>query len=118
MKNFKWENGRQDSGYAKMLIATSKFPIPWDFYILKYPIGSEIKEHVDPVSDRNHYRLNIIIKKPEKGGIFFAEKSIINKSRIKFFRPDLYKHSLTRIEKGTRYVLSIGWAPRNKSFGS
>ncbi|MDD5165040.1 MAG: 2OG-Fe(II) oxygenase [Candidatus Pacebacteria bacterium] len=112
MKNFRWESGRQDSGYSKMLIATAKFPIPWDFYILKYPVGSEIHEHVDTVTDRAHYRLNIIIKKPKKGGNFFSEKTIFNSSRIKLFRPDLYKHSLTRIEKGTRYVISIGWAPR------
>lgn len=113
MKNFRWEKGRQDSRYSKMLIATAKFPVPWDFYILKYPVGSEIKEHVDPVSDRCHYRLNIIIKKAKKGGEFFTEKSIINTSRIKFFRPDLYKHSLTKIEKGSRYVISIGWAVKN-----
>lgn len=114
MKNFKWENGRQDSGYSKMLIATSKFPIPWDFYILKYPVGSEIREHVDPVTDSKHYRLNIIVKKAKKGGDFFTEKSIINLPRIKFFRPDLSKHSLTKIEKGSRYVVSIGWAVKNK----
>jgi len=114
MKNFKWEIGRQQSGYYKMLIATSKFPIPWDFYILKYPINSAIGEHVDPVTDRAHYRLNIIVKKPKKGGQFFCEKCIINTPRIKLFRPDLYKHSLTTIEEGSRYVVSIGWTSKIK----
>ena len=93
-----------------MLIASALFPIPWDCYILKYPTGSEIKEHVDPLTNQNHYRLNIVIKKPRKGGVFYAEKTIINTPRIKLFRPDIYKHSLTPIEEGTRYVLSIGWA--------
>jgi hypothetical protein len=110
MKYFTWEEGRQETGYLKMLIGTAKFPMPWDIYILKYPVGSEIPPHVDPVTDRNHYRLNIILKKPKKGGEFFSEKTIINTDRIKLFRPDLYKHSLSKIEQGSRYVLSIGWA--------
>ena len=110
MKYFTWENGRQETGYSKMCIVSTRFPIGWDFYILKYSVGSEIPAHTDPVSDRNHYRLNIIVRKPKKGGEFFCEKTIINTDRIKLFRPDLYKHSLTKIEEGERYVLSIGWA--------
>lgn len=112
MKYFTWEKGRQETGYSKMLIGTATFPFPWDIYILKYPTGSEIPPHVDGVTDRKHYRLNIIVKKPEKGGEFFCEKTIINTDRIKLFRPDLYKHLLTKVEKGERYVLSIGWAPK------
>jgi len=28
---------------------------------------------------------------------------------VAFFRPDVSKHSVTKVEGGTRYVLSIGW---------
>lgn len=112
---FKWISGRQSSGYSKMLIASYKFPIPFDFYFLKFPEGSFIKEHIDPVeSGYKHYRLNIILKKSKLGGEFISEKHIFETSRIKFFRPDIYKHSVSKIEKGNRYVLSFGFLIKNK----
>lgn len=109
MKNFRWEKGRQDSGYYKMLIFTAKFPLPFDWYILKYPVGSSIPEHTDKVDIGKHYRLNIILKKPKIGGVFSCSRTILNTNRIKLFRPDLYAHSLSMIEEGERIVMSIGW---------
>lgn len=112
---FKWISGRQTSGYFKMLLATSNFPIPFDLYFLKFPEGSFIKEHIDPVkSGYKHFRLNIILKKSKIGGEFISEKHIFESSRIKFFRPDIYKHSVTKIEKGNRYVLSFGFLIKDK----
>ena len=106
----KWEIGRQVSGYSKMLILTGKFPIPFDMYLLKFPQGSFIKEHVDAVQEGyKHFRLNIILKKSKSGGIFKAEKNIFETSRIKFFRPDIYKHSVSKVDSGYRLVLSIGF---------
>lgn len=106
----KWEIGRQVSGYSKMLILTGKFPIPFDFYLLKFPEGSFIKEHVDPVEfGYKHYRFNIILKKSKLGGEFISETHIFETDRVKFFRPDIYKHSVSQIKKGTRIVLSLGF---------
>ena len=48
------------------------------------------------------------------GGEFISEKHIFESSRIKFFRPDIYKHSVTKIEKGNRYVLSFGFLIKDK----
>jgi hypothetical protein len=48
------------------------------------------------------------LKKPERGGVFRAEKVIFNLfNRIYFFRPDKYLHSVSKIEKGHRKLLSI-----------
>lgn len=117
MSNFKWlkwDNGRQNSGYSKMLLAINPFLIPFDFYLLKFEDGSFIPEHTDPAKKGfKHYRLNIIIKKSESGGDFISEKNIINLPRIKFFRPDLYKHSVTTVMGGSRYVLSFGFLIRD-----
>jgi hypothetical protein len=107
---FEWKIGRQLSGYSKMLLMTVKFPLPFDIYLLKFTEGSFIKEHVDEVNEGyKHFRLNIILKKSKIGGIFSAEKSIFENSRIKFFRPDIYKHSVSKVESGYRIVLSIGF---------
>lgn len=115
MKWLNWESGRQNSGYKKMLLLVNHFWIPFDFYFLKFEEGSCIPEHTDPVKlGYKHYRLNIIVKKSKSGGEFISEKNILNFSRIKFFRPDLYKHSVTTVVGGSRYVLSFGFLLKNK----
>lgn len=115
MKWLKWQKGRQESGYDKMLLATAKWPVPFDFYLLKFPTGSKINTHVDPVATgMKHYRINIIIWRAIKGGEFVSEQTIVDWPRIKLFRPDVVPHSVTRVEEGTRYVLSIGWLRHEK----
>jgi len=109
LKYFKWINGRQNSGYKKILLATLCWPVAFDCYIIKYEIGSFIPNHKDPVSGKNHFRLNILLKKSSLGGDFVCEKTILNWSRLKLFRPDRYYHSVSKIVSGNRYVLSIGW---------
>lgn len=106
---FRWREGRQETGYFKMLLLWSKIPVPFDIYILKYPEGSQITPHVDQVTSGKHYRLNIILKNAKAGGIFKVENSIFETKRIKFFRPDVSEHSVTKIEKGQRILFSMGF---------
>ena len=105
----RWDKGRQQSGYWKMLLATSPWPISFDMYILKFPEGTEIPEHIDPVTDNRHYRINIVLKAARKGGEFICKTPLFATKRIKFFRPDACIHSVTRVEQGSRWLLSIGW---------
>jgi hypothetical protein len=107
---FKWELGRQSSGYAKFKIFSF---YKYDMYILKFPEGSVITPHVDIVDSRRHFRANIIIKHAKTGGTFKCLNTICNFSRLKIFRPDMEMHSVSKIIKGTRYVLSIGWVFKN-----
>lgn len=116
LKNkFSWVEGRQASGYSKLSLVQSMWPIPFDVYLLKFPEGSAIPEHTDTVQvGFKHYRLNIILKKSRSGGDFLSESSIINWSRVKFFRPDISKHSVTKVVGGSRYVLSLGFLVKEK----
>ncbi len=109
---FRWINGRQESGYQRMLLFRSTL-IKADCYLLRFPANSEIKPHVDAVKAGRHFRVNIILKHAANGGNFECSSCIINWPRLKVFRPDLYSHSVTRVEKGTRYVLSIGWVRKD-----
>lgn len=103
----KWTKGRQDSGYYKMKLLSM---FNFDCYLLKFPVGSHIIYHMDPVKEGlKHYRLNLILNKSFKGGEFECSDMIINLPRIKLFRPDVNIHSLSTITSGTRYVLSVGW---------
>ncbi|MEL7539203.1 MAG: 2OG-Fe(II) oxygenase [Pseudomonadota bacterium] len=105
----RWRSGRQATGYEKLLLAINPFVVPFDVYLLRYKTGSEIPPHTDPVDGRRHYRLNVVLRHANKGGRFQCSKTIYNGSRVKLFRPDAAEHSVSRIEAGTRYVLSIGW---------
>jgi hypothetical protein len=108
-KLFRWERGRQNSGYDKMLLCGAIWPIKFDMYLLKFPEGSEIAPHTDKVDSGKHYRLNVVLKKADIGGEFICANSIFETKRIKFFRPDVSEHHVSKVKKGSRYLLSIGW---------
>lgn len=105
----RWKSGRQGTGYEKMLLLVNPYWRPFDCYLLRYSTGTGVPEHTDPVDDKRHYRLNLVLKKARSGGKFRCEDSIYESSRIKLFRPDRSPHSVTPVEDGVRYVLSIGW---------
>ena len=113
---FRWQAGRQNSGYEKMLLFTTRWPLSFDSYLIRYAHGSEIHPHTDPVETGRHFRLNIVLKSPKSGGEFVCANPIFATKRIKFFRPDLCEHSVTRVEGGTRYVFSLGWVS-GRNFG-
>lgn len=106
---FRWQPGRQGSGYDKMLLLAGTWPLPFDSYLIRYPDGSSIPPHTDPVQQGRHYRLNIILKSPRSGGEFVCDRPIYASARIKLFRPDQCEHQVTKVQGGSRYVLSIGW---------
>lgn len=106
---FRWQRGRQGTGYDKMLLLTARWPVPFDAYLIRYPDGSEIPPHTDPVGAGRHYRLNIILKSPASGGEFVCADPLLATKRIKLFRPDASTHGVTRVVGGSRYVFSVGW---------
>ena len=105
----RWSVGRQDTGYEKMLLATARWPLRFDSYLIRYPVGSAIPPHTDPVTAGRHFRLNIVLRRSQAGGEFVCKTPIFASRRIKLFRPDACEHSVTRVEGSARYVLSIGW---------
>jgi hypothetical protein len=110
----RWQKGRQGTGYDKMLLFTASWPLPFDSYLIRYPEGSEIPPHTDPVQAGRHYRLNIVLKSPRSGGEFICATPLFATKRIKLFRPDACEHSVTRVVGGSRYVFSLGWVRRGQ----
>ena len=106
---WRWEKGRQNTGYEKLFLFGSKWLLKFDCYILKFGEGVNIPLHIDQVDHGKHYRLNIILKHAKLGGHFHCKNCIFETPRIKLFRPDLNEHSVSKIERGKRYVLSVGW---------
>ena len=102
----KWKEGRQGSRYFNKLLAQGK---TWDCYLLKYPTGSYISLHKDFVDKGlEHHRINFTFWRAKEGGIFFKDTKHSTK-RYQYFRPDKVLHGVSKVEEGTRYVLSIGW---------
>ncbi len=112
---FRWQRGRQGTGYDKMLLAAATWPLPFDSYLIRYPEGSAIPPHTDPVQSGRHYRLNIVLKASRSGGEFICAKPIFATRRIKLFRPDVCEHSVTTVVGGSRYVFSLGWVLGRRS---
>jgi len=108
---FKWELGRANTGYSKLLLYQSD-RFKFDIYLLKYPTGSSLDWHTDPctLEGYNHWRFNFTLKRAKAGGVC---QTIYPPTwsgwRCYFFRPDENMHRVTKIEAGTRYVLSFGF---------
>lgn len=108
-KLFRWQVGRQRSGYDKMFLFGSHYWFKFDLYLLRFKQGSYISPHTDKVRQGKHYRLNIVLKQADEGGEFHCAAPLYETKRIKLFRPDICEHSVTKVIKGTRYLLSVGW---------
>jgi len=77
-------------------------------YLVHYSQGHQIAPHLDMVSEGRLYKLNLVLVKPRAGGDFLCERSILNLfGRIVLFRPDLYRHEVSRIRSGNRWLLSF-----------
>lgn len=115
MKRFK--EGRQGTGYKTLTLFSVKVPVKikllgFDGHIIHYPDGSNIKPHKDTVQEGKHYRINLVLKRPERGGKFGCEGKFINiGNRLFVFRPDIQEHFVSSCI-GSRIVLSIGWVIR------
>lgn len=116
-----WSEGRQGGGYLKLKLLESKL-FKFDLYLLKFPSGSVVHDHIDPSQEGyEHHRLNIILKKvnPKKGGVFYTYLPNGLKQRWKVrmvkFRPDITKHGMTQIAPDDWSLwLTIGWLKRKK----
>ena len=103
-ERFRWRQGRQGSGYRKMLLASGGC---WDCYLLHYPIGSHVPVHHDPVEGRRHFRLNVTLR-GAADAVQLLGSHIARGHRWLLFRPDVVSHHVLPIER-PRLVLSIGW---------
>lgn len=108
---FRWDLGRQGTGYRKCLLAALAWPVSFDLYLIHYPEGSEIPWHTDPVKGWEHHRINLVLKAPKKGGRFECN-GIFQPGRLHRLHPDIDRHRVTKIENGTRWVLSLGFLRR------
>ncbi|MGQ5523482.1 2OG-Fe(II) oxygenase [Chitinimonas sp. PSY-7] len=116
--------GRQQTGYQTFTFLHVKWPawlggrlLGFDGHLILYPTGSHIPPHVDKVSDGCHYRINLVLWQPARGGKFECHDAQDRPcwsvgQRLFFFRPDQMTHSVSQCES-RRVVLSLGWALRD-----
>lgn len=109
----RWQKGRQESGYSKMLLARSSL-LKFDVYLLKLPTGSSVPIHRDAVEGFNHFRLNITLRFARDGGFTLVQPAAgmfyeLKDKRAYMFRPDYQSHMVTEVRAGSVWLLSIGW---------
>ena len=64
--------------------------------------------HLDMIAEGRLYKFNWVLVKPREGGEFSCDKTHFNLfGRFILFRPDLYQHQVSRIERGQRWLLSF-----------
>lgn len=109
---WRWRQGRQGTGYEKLLLATAPWPVPFDLYLLRFREGIEVPWHVDQSKPgQRHYRLNVTLRPALAGGRFETKdgRPIVSLGWLALFRPDRVTHAQTRIDRGTQLMLSLGW---------
>jgi hypothetical protein len=108
----KWEQGRQGTGYKKLKLFQigNKLLGGMDLYLLRYDVGDSIPSHVDPVDGKRHFRVNFELKRARIGGELYVDEPILRFWRLSVFRSDKSKHAVHLVEKGTRFVVSLGVA--------
>lgn len=108
-----WVKGRHGTGYYKYKLFESTL-LGCDLYILKYPKGSYVPIHVDPVMGYEHHRINLTVWWSGEQGYPYVDKNNkwCRQGWAYKFRPDIMPHVVATKRSGVRYVLSIGWLGR------
>ena len=110
MRLWKWGNDIHNTGYRIFTLFYSR-KLRSDLYLFHYPQGSWIPKHKDPAKYGPHFRLNLEIVRPKKGGVFKCQNVVFScfNGRLFLFRADANYHSVSKIEEGSRWVLSFGF---------
>lgn len=119
-----WGPGRQGTGYEKKdvlehlacerLIKRARLalgdPLMVDAWLLRYPVGSAIPAHTDPVPDQlHHVRFNALLLAGQGGVLYFdGDEQIFDEGDALLFRPDVVKHQVTEVQRNPRVVFSVG----------
>lgn len=89
---------------TQILFRSKRFNV----YLVRYPQGHSIMPHLDMMAEGRLYKFNWVLVKPREGGEFSCDKTVFNLfGRFILFRPDLYQHQVSRIERGQRWLLSF-----------
>jgi predicted 2-oxoglutarate/Fe(II)-dependent dioxygenase YbiX len=123
-----WTRGRQGTGYdilpLKQILpigpdtlitrALAQLGTPfedyWDVYLIRYPDGSHIPEHVDDAQHgKRHRRINAMLASAHSGGELWIDGRRIDLSvgdAVRFY-PDREVHAVSPVV-GTRLLFSVG----------
>lgn len=115
IKLFRWETGRQNGGYSKLILISSK-RFGFDLHLIRLPHASYVPTHTDPGPQGfEHHRINLTLWRPKYGGETFIALKGRGQAQMKItyrwyhFRPDVQPHSVTDCYGGSLILLSFGW---------
>lgn len=88
------------------------FPIAFDLVALRYRHGASLPMHKDEVKGFNCYRFNFS-HNSGTGGDLICDKMIFRSKFLNIFRPDENMHGVSKVDNGTRLVLTVGIGLKN-----
>jgi hypothetical protein len=122
MSWLRWVPGRQNGGYDKMLLAQSK-RLKFDLYLLRFHEGSDVKNHRDPCPEGfSHHRVNWTLRFADAGGLTLIEMKPgtnnyrYEERRLYRFRPDIQRHFVTHVKRGSILMVSFGWLTKGTTY--
>jgi hypothetical protein len=79
-------------------------------FLSRHIEGGFVQPHVDPFKDRNHFRFNLFLSVPDKGGMPVYDSKVLNvKERdIVAYEPDKVGHSSTPVV-GSKPRITVNW---------
>ncbi|MBP9782794.1 MAG: hypothetical protein KBC50_03645 [Candidatus Pacebacteria bacterium] len=100
---------------ATITYSRIKFNLTWPVTlqlhadVVDYLEGAYLPRHADllPKLPGEEYRIAIVLKEADSGGVLLADRFIMNTRFLKIFNTRT-QHEVTKVEKGTRRVLLLG----------
>lgn len=105
----RWVKGRQKGEYEKLTLLKGWRWFPFDAHILRIKELGWVGEHTDPVPNKKHHRINLVLRNAKLGGTTYIQDNACRR-RLYYFRPDTEWHCVSFAHKGSVYILSIGAA--------
>lgn len=106
----------KNQGKSSIRVSRVKFNLTWpvtlQFHadIVDYLEGSSLPRHSDllPNKPGHEHRLAVILKEATSGGELMCDQFVLNTRKLKIFNTRT-PHEVTKVEKGTRRVLLLGF---------
>lgn len=78
-------------------------------FMNRYRQHCKLATHIDPhIEGERRIQIQVVLRNAERGGELRAERFVYNGRRVKIFNPYAYRHEVTEVEAGERFVLNFG----------
>jgi hypothetical protein len=109
----KWQRVEYDGGSLRYqeYVLNLRWPIllQIQLHVSKYGVGDGLREHIDYIQEgERQFRIQFIWRNAKRGGELIVPHFIVNRRHFKVFEPCKYRHEVTIVEEGERFLFNLG----------